>query len=252
MYKLLTVLLFFCLLTTVNAQKEDFAKNKGNALLVKMSVGAQTPGGHLQDRFGNSLSFGLGTDMITHEKNWIFGLEGYYFFGTQVKQDVLANLRTPQGQIIGNDRSYADIQLRQRGYYMGLLAGKLFLIPSKEKRSGVRVTVGGGFMQHKIRIQDDPVRQVPQLLGEYRKGYDQLSNGLAFNQYIGYQMLSNDGRINFTAGFEFTQGFTQNRRSYSFNLMGQDTTERTDLLYTFRLTWILPFYFGQGTDDIFY
>ena len=251
MYKILTILLFFSALTSVQAQI-DFAENKGNALLAKVSLAGQTPGGHLQDRFGNSMSFGLGTDVITNKNNWILGWEGFYFFGTQVKEDVLANLRTPQGQIIGNDRSYADVQLRQRGYYVGLLAGKMFVIPSKEKRSGIRVTAGGGFMQHKIRIQDDPIKQVPQLLGEYRKGYDQLTNGWALNQYIGYQMLSNDGRINFTAGFEFTQGFTQNRRSYSFNLLGQDTTERVDMLYAFRVTWILPFYFGQGTDEIFY
>ncbi len=252
MYRFFSVLLFSFIFSALTAQMDEFSENKGNAVLAKVSFAGQMPGGNLQDRFGNSLSFGLGADIITNDKNWILGLEGFYIFGTQVKEDVLASLRTPQGEIIGNDRSYADIQLRERGYYVGLLAGKMFIIPSKEKRSGVRVTVGGGLMQHKIRIQDDPVRQVPQLLGEYRKGYDQLSNGLALNQYIGYQMLSNDGKINFTAGFEFTQGFTKNRRNYSYNLMAQDTTDRMDLLYTFRVTWILPFYFGRGTDEIFY
>lgn len=252
MYKIFTLLLLILAFFHGNAQYDAYAGNKGNVLLAKVSMGFQTPGGYLQDRFGNSLSVGLGADVITHKKNWIVGIEGNYFFGTLVKQDVLASLRTPQGAIIGNDRNYADIQLRERGFYIGLLAGKLFLIPAKENRSGIRFTAGAGLLQHKIRIQDDPVRQVPQLLGEYRKGYDRLTNGLAFNEYIGYQILSNDGRINFTAGFEFTQGLTQNRRSFNFDTMSADTTERLDLLYTFRLTWIIPFYFGKGTEEIFY
>jgi hypothetical protein len=252
MKSVFTVFLFIISLSALKAQKDAFSENKGSSLLAKISVGFHTPGGHLQDRFGNGMSLGGGLDIITNKGNWIFGGEFNYFIGTEVKQDVLASLRNEQGQIIGNDRIYADIQLRERGFYTGLLMGKLFIIPSKEKRSGIRVTAGGGILQHKIRIQDDPVRQVPQLLGEYRKGYDRLTNGFALNEYIGYQILSNDGKINFTAGFEFTQGFTQNRRTMNFDTMSADTTKRVDLLYAFRITWVLPFYFGKGTESIFY
>lgn len=252
MNKIITLLLLLTSVYTIQGQSDTYAENKGNAILGKISVGWQMPGGHLQDRFGNSLSVGGGVDFISGKGNWILGAEFNYLFGTLVKQDVLASLRTPQGAIIGNDRDYADIQLRERGFYTGLLVGKVFLIPSRENRSGIRFTVGAGLLQHKIRIQDDPVRQVPQLLGEYRKGYDRLTNGLAFSEYIGYQILSNDGKINFTAGFEFTQGFTQNRRTVNFDTMLPDTTERLDLLYTFRVTWVLPFYFGKGTEEIFY
>ena len=251
MKNIIITFLFLLSISLLQAQN-DGARNKGNALIPKISFAAQLPGGHLEERFGQSLSFGLGLEYITNKNNWIIGLDFNYLFGTDVKEDVLANLRTPDGNIIGNDRSFADVVLRERGFYTGLSLGKLFLLSQKEKRSGIRFSLGAGLLQHKIRVQNDPTKGVPQLEGDYQKGYDRLTNGLALNQYIGYQMLSNDGRINFTAGFEFTQGFTKNRRNFNFDTQMFDDTDRKDYLYAFRVTWMIPFYFGKGTEDIYY
>lgn len=226
--------------------------NIGNGLLVNMSFGGQTPAGDLASRFGLNLNVGGGVDFLTRERNFIFGIEGSYIFGTDVRQDVIASLKTADGFIIANDRAYADIQLRQRGFYVGAIVGKLFSLSATNPRSGIRATFGLGLLQHKIRIQDDPFRGVPQLDEAYKKGYDRLSNGLTLSQFIGYQLLSADKRQNFYAGFDFVQGFTKNRRDFNFDTRTQDTEQRIDLLFGFRVGWVLPFYLGKGSDEIYY
>jgi len=226
--------------------------NQGNVLLVNVTYGVHSPRGDLSDRFGENFAIALQPEFITGENNFIFGLDGQYIFGTEVKEDVLFNLRTAEGFIIGNDRNPADIQLRERGFYIGANVGKLFSLSAKNPRSGLRITVGGGLLQHKIRVQDDPQRVVPQLTGEYKKGYDRLTNGLALQEFIGYQLLGRDRRLNFYAGFEFIQGFTQNRRTYNFDTMESVNEDRLDLLIGFRAGIALPFYFERSSGDIIY
>lgn len=243
----LTVLL---LSSPLPAQTWEPTINEGKGFLLNMGYGIQLPGGDLADRFGLNFSIEGAGDFIT-ENNWFFGIQGQYLFGSRVNEDVLAPLRTDEGFIIGNDRSPADIQLRQRGSYMGVRIGHLIGLSPTNARAGLRINIGGGLLQHRIRIQEDPARTVSQLTGDYQKGYDRLSNGPALHQYIGYQVLGRDGSVNFQAGFEFFQGFTQNRRSFNFDLGNSDSPSRVDLLIGFRLSWTLPFYSGRA-EDIYY
>lgn len=228
------------------------AENTGSALLFGFSYGFHLPGGDLQDRFGSNFSPGLQVDYLTDKKNWIFSIQSSLQFGSEVKTDVLAGLRTAEGFIIANDRSVADVQLRERGFYLGLSFGKLIGLAADNYRSGLRIDLGVGLLQHQIRIQDDPVRVVAPLTGDYRKGYDRLTNGPALRQFIGYQILSKNRRANFFAGIELIQAFTNNRRDFDFLTQQADLTNRIDLLHGFRLGLILPFYVGQSSDEIFY
>lgn len=220
------------------------------ALLFHLSYAFQLPGGDLADRFGHSFSLGSGLEYLT-ASNWIAGLQGQYFFGSQVQMDVLSGLRTPEGFIYGNDKSVADIQLRQRGFYVGAVVGKLLSLSADNPRAGLRLTLSGGLLQHRIRIQDDPISGVPQLSGDYKRGYDRLSNGLSLQQFIGYQLLSPDGLVNFYAGIELTQAFTENRRPFNFDTRQAESDRRTDLLFGIRLGWILPFYLRKA-NEIYY
>lgn len=244
--------LYPILLLAVTAFSQDDARNKGNAVIFHISYAFQFPALDLNQRFGSNSNVGIGTEYITGQSNLIFGIESGFLFGNEVKTDVLAGLRTNEGFIIGNDRAVADIGLRQRGFYAGAMAGKLFPLSQKEPRSGLRLTLGAGLLQHKIRIQDDPQRAVAPLAPEYKKGYDRLSNGLAFNGFIGYQMLSKDGRINFFAGLEGCYGATQNRRSLNFDTRIRDERRYNDVLIGLRAGWILPFYMGKAAREIYY
>jgi hypothetical protein len=245
-------ILFFCFLMSLPGVAQSGVQNEGAAILLGLSYGGHIPGGDLQERFGGNLSPALQLDYMTDKQNWIFSIQGSFQFGSEVKTDVLANLRTAEGFIIANDRAVADIQLRERGFYLGVSLGKLLSLSSTNYRSGLRIDVGAGLLQHQIRIQDDPVRTVAPLTGDYRKGYDRLTNGPALREFIGYQYQSLDRRANFFAGVELIQGFTQSRRDFDFLLQQKDTAKRIDLLTGFRIGLILPFYVGQNPDNIYY
>ncbi|HRI58218.1 MAG TPA: hypothetical protein PK228_00765 [Saprospiraceae bacterium] len=248
------ILLIICTLSVAFASGQvrpappnDEAGNKGKAILLHLLFGFHLPAGDMADRFGPDASFGLATEYLT-TKNFILGAEGQYFFGSKVNEDPLAILRTPEGDIIGKDRLLASVALRKRGYYFGGLVGKLFTF--NEKRAGIRLTFGAGYMRHWIRIQDDN-SSVTQLTGDYKKGYDRLTGGLALNQFIGWQNLAPDGRSNWLIGLEFNEGFTNTLRDWDFNDMRKLDDSRLDLRIGLRVAWTLPFYQGPP-EEIFY
>ncbi|MEO1518295.1 MAG: hypothetical protein AAFV95_24975 [Bacteroidota bacterium] len=246
-------LVVFCLGLSCwcTAQEQRVYDNDHPVLLATITGGVSWPGADMAKRFDRNLSVGLAPEWIT-KNNWIFGVDYQFHFGRFVREDVIANLRTPDGLIVGNTRSFAAIVLRQRGFYAGAHVAKLINLDPNSNRSGLRLGVGMGLLQHKIRIQDDPESFVPSLDETYKKGYDRLTNGLAFQQFVGYQLLSSNRLINFYLGFEFTQGFTQNRRSFNFDTRTADTAKRLDLLYAIKIGWSLPFYIGESGEEIFY
>ena len=235
----------------VFAQNPEFTSNEGTILAAHLSYGYQVPGGDLLDRFGSNFSAGIGLQLFL-PSNWVLEAEGQLLFGQQVKIDVLAPLRSPEGYLFGLDGGTAEVLLRERGWWFGASLGKLFPVISTNPRSGLQINIGAGLLQHKIRIQDDPLVSVPALSGEYKKGYDRLSNGLSLKQFIGYQHFSINRRINFFIGLEFTQGFTESRRNWNIDEMAREEGARIDLLYGIRAGWVLPFYIGEGSGGTIY
>jgi len=248
------ILLFVLLAVSPNlfAQHgwEDERSNEGEVLLLNFQFGFHAPGGDLAGRFGGNSSVGGGLDFMT-QKNLLLGFQANLHFGNKVDEDVLTTLRNNEGLIFGDESGIANVQLRERGLYLGGHAGKIFRL-SKNSRSGIRVTSGIGFFQHKIRIQNDPVVFVSQLSSNYKKGYDRLTNGVAFTEFIGYHILSKNRLVNFVAGFEFTQAFTASRRSFNFDTRTKEKGSRLDLLTGIRIGWSLPFYIGENPDEIQY
>ncbi len=231
------------------------AINTYNVITLNVTYGFHVPGGDLSNRFGNNFSLGGGLDLITEKKNLIFGLKGNNLFGNVVKEDVLLSLRDSDGFILGSvgagQATYAEVFLRERGFYAGGHIGKLFAMSNKNKRAGIRLTFGAGLLQHKVRIQDE-TGSADQLKGELIQGYDQLSNGLAFEQFIGYQQLNRKTGANFFAGFELTEAFTKNRRNINFATQSRDNQSRFDVLLGFRVGWLFSFYVGERAEDIRY
>jgi len=221
--------------------------NKDKAILFHVTVGGHIPGADMAKRFGLDGSIGGRLEFIS-KSNWIIGAEGEFFFGNDVRENPLKILELTDGYVIGNDGLPASIYLLERGYGGDGYIGKLF--PTGKKRSGIRVTLGGGFMRHKIRIQDD-TRSVTQITSDYQKGYDRFTGGLALNQFVGWQQVGKNKRVNFTIGFECIQGFTNTLRSWDFNEMRKLDDQRFDLRFGLRMSWILPFYLTKS-DEIYY
>ncbi len=242
---LLTLLCFFLIYTS------DAQVNVRDSIISSPFFAAtytiQVPGADLNDRFG--LNSNLGFQALWKTKqNWIFGFSGNFLFGSDVKEDsVLAGISTEQGAVLGQDGKYADIRYFERGYTVQSHVGKLFPVIGPNPNSGILIMGGIGFIQHKIRIETIG-NTVPHLNKAYKKGYDRLTNGLYLSQFIGYQHFGNRRMINFYAGIDLGQGFTENRRSYNFDTMGPDNTKRLDLFYGAKVGWIVPLYKKRPND----
>ncbi|MGB0863518.1 MAG: hypothetical protein ACPGXZ_11420 [Saprospiraceae bacterium] len=247
---LFIILLITICYTQIWAQSTE--EKKGfEATTFNLTYATQFPAGDMSRDFNLNFNFGGGIQYFSKSR-WILGAEGGYMFGNDPKVDVLANMRTIDGEILSSDRTYGIVFQEERGFYIGLLAGKLIPISKKYPNSGLRLTLSAGFLQHKIFIEDRGAN-IPQLTDEYIKGYDRLTNGFALTQFIGYQHFGNKGRINFFAGLEFTQGFTKNRRSWDFFAQQRFDENRIDLLNGIRIGWALVLvHDSYDADEILY
>ncbi|NQX91849.1 MAG: hypothetical protein HRT74_06960 [Flavobacteriales bacterium] len=211
------------------------------------TYGYHLPGGDLADRFGNSNA--LGADFyVKTKKNWFIGTEANFIFGNEVfEPGLLSNLYTDRGEVIDQDGEVSILNISQRGWSITANGGKLFRVFGSNANSGLLIRGGIGFIQHKIRIEHQ-VNTLPQLDGDYEKGYDRLTNGLLLKQFVGYYHMSNNRLANFVVGFEMYQGFTQGRRDFNFDTQTVDDQPRFDVLAGFKVGWVIHFYRRTGQE----
>ncbi len=208
-----------------------------NLFTINAAYSLQLPGGNLSQRFGINSSIGIGT-MYKTKKNWLFYGFWDYKFGNQLTSEatnIFNNIKTNSGQIINKDGEYGIIHLSERGFATSVNIGKI--IPLKfesNTHSGILFYLGPYFLQHKIYIENDG-NNIPEVIGDYRKGYDKLTNGFGANEFLGYIHYSNSQIFNFFAGLEFSQAFTKNRRSFDFYLRTAETQKRTDMLFSIKI-----------------
>ena len=176
-------------------------------------------------------------------------MEGSYFFGNNVREDVVSSIRNDKGQITDNEGYPADLRLTQRGWNIYGNVGYVISKLGHNPNSGVFFTVGGGWMQHKVNLYDAN-KKVAAVNGDLKKGYDRLTGGFALTQFVGYKYISNNRIANCYFGFEFYEGFTQSLRGYNYDTGLADTQKRFDMLIGFRFGWILPLY--KRTKDFYY
>ena len=208
-------------------------------------------GGDFAKRFGNTMSVGGGVEYVSLPKGWLIGSQYMWQFGSKVKEDPLAQLRDSDGKILSDIGEYADISMRQRGSLMALYGGKIFKIKDDGMRfSGIRVSVGGGWWQHRIRIADNQ-SNAPQV-ADYRQGYDRMSAGFLLTESIGYQIVSRNKTINVFFGLDFSQGFTRNRRGYQYDLRTSDAPLRFDNISGVRFAFAIPLWTKTNAEEIEY
>lgn len=233
----------------VDAQEETkIVTETFDVLSFNIGYGYEIPSGDLADRYGDNLKFTLGSQYLT-AKNWTYEFDFNLMFGDEVKEDVLSSFRNENGNLIGSNGDLADVFSRERGFFMGALIGKIFSNP--DKQNGIKVAAGGGVLSHNIRFLDESSGFF-QINGDYLKGYDRLTRGFALKQQIGYEYHSKNGRINLNLVFEFTQGFTNNIRTYHFDKGMHISEKRLDLLYGLRATYMLPVWRKSSIDKPIY
>jgi hypothetical protein len=210
--------------------------------LVRASYVAQIPVGDYADRFGFTNHIG-GSFAYKTKSNWLFSLGGHYIFGNSVvgKEQLLSEMINSNNLIIGNGGEQAFVDISQEGYSLNFTVGKIFPWVAPNPNSGFVFTLGAGFMEHWIRYNSEG-DDVPQLIGDYHKSYDRLINGVFIQEFVGYHYQGNTRLLNFYGGFEFTQGFTGNRRSYDIPSMSVRDEKYNDFLFGIKIGWMMPFY----------
>ena len=248
---LVYVALFFLSFSRLLAQETGHETKKEDAgLITGFSYGYFIPGGDLSSRYGNNFKIDIAPAYYFYNSNFFIGLELSYLFGPEVKINPLSNLITYDEQIISIDKTFAVLSMDERGFQAGINIGKI--IPfNNHIRSGLKLELGANVLRHWIHFQND-YAILPQLEGEYLKGYDRLTGGISMKEFIGYQYLKQESRINFYAGFEFIQGFTKSLRKYNYDMAVYDLKERKDYLYGFKIGWILPLYKVNNPEEIYY
>jgi len=208
--------------------------------LISMHSGVQFPAGDLNERFGNSASIGASYGYKT-ARNWTFGVEGGFLFGSNVKQEVALDIRTAEGEIIDDNGGLVEMLVQQRGFHFTGFVAKTLPVIGPNDNSGLFLKAGVGLLQHKIRLETRK-NDISILEGDYIKGYDRLTNGLVLQQFVGYQHCSNNRRVNYTIGLEFMEGFTQSRRDFNYDLQRKDDQKRMDILIGLKVGWSFLIY----------
>jgi hypothetical protein len=228
-----------------------FSQVRDSAIFIPMFTGSysfQIPGGELKDRYGPNSNVSV-SFLVKNKKGILYGLGADFLFGSNLKPEargVLDSLRLDNGEILNDNGEYAKIVMSERGFYLWGKAGYLLPVRKINPNSGFLFTVSTGLFQHKIRIENDG-NNTYQILGDYKKGYDRLTNGLAVSEFCGFMFFGKRQVVNFFAGFEFQQAWTRCRRDFNFDTRVKDNHLRTDLLYGFRIGWMVPLYKRMST-----
>ncbi|MBK9981501.1 MAG: hypothetical protein IPP15_03590 [Saprospiraceae bacterium] len=229
-----------------------YSQASKNVKLLEFKYGFQAPMADLKTRFGGSNDLGLSLQFASLTHTTFIGVEGIFFFGSTVKEDVLANLRTFDGNIIGIQGAIGDVSLKERGFYAGLDAGKIFKTTKVENNlTGIRAQVGAGLLQHKIRVQDN-ANNIPSLDKKYIKGYDRLTNGPAVHLSIGYQYENPNNNFHFNLMGDIYGSRTASRRDYDNMTGGYLDEKRTDILAGLTISYIVSISRTDKADHIYY
>ncbi len=253
-----TLVLFLLLLASVCAQAQQdedlFGPMGGSATKSAFLIGAQggydMPFGDMAKNYGPSWRVG-GSLQYRLPSNWQFGVKGDFLFGSDMRDDsLLSNLKDASGFYLNNEGRRVGMEIAERGYLLGLTAGKMIPFSKLHPNRGLLLQLTAGFMQHKVfyfNLQDN----FSQLRGDYKKGYDRLTNGMFVEPYVGYQHFSENGLINFHVGVGATLGFTAGRRDWQLDLARPYKEARFDGLFGVRAGWYFAIY-KKRSEDIFY
>ena len=210
----------------------------------------QIPGGDLAERFGHNSTIGPGI-IYKDKKNWMYTLEVNFIFGNEAKNanEIISELTTDDGFIIGLDGTYANIRPMERGFTLFAKVGKVIPTFNINPNSGLFFNLGIGYLQHKIKwdVEDN---NVPQLDGDLKKGYDRFTEGISLTQSFGLFYMADTRIWNFRISAEVIEGFTKTKR-YNFDTQSGNPDRRIDIYYGLKASWMIPL-FGRAPKAIYY
>ena len=230
------LLIITCLISSMIMAQEI---EKKSDILFSINHTLQIPAGDLANRFGYNSDISLSI-LYKTPNNYSINLEGGFLFGSQVKEDNLfESINGENGFLISQNGEIPIIRFFERGAHFDVSFGKYFELPSKQHESGILLSIGAGYMYHKIFIETI-VTELPQLNQELLKGYDRLCGGPLIKQFIGYYYFGGNSNIRFFTGIEAIQGFTKDLREYNYTTQTYVDENRIDQLFGLKFGFIVP------------
>jgi hypothetical protein len=207
------------------------------------------PLGLLNKRFGPINGVGAGVSYRTIN-GLIIGADFSPLWSDKVKEtQSLDSITGPSGYLIDNNGNIAIIRRYMFGFHGQLFLGYLFKIKRDNPHTGIVIRSGFGFLQHKIRHQFTQ-NIMPQLEGDMYKGYDRLTRGTMFTQYIGYQYSSALRPLHLWGGITFDNATTYDLRGYNYTTRTFVNEKRIDRMVGIRAGVIIPlFLHGKGRGE---
>lgn len=242
----LTSALIFIMITPSLSQEKNFTN------LLEFRYGFHFPLADMKDRFGSNSDIGVSFENVNSSQKVFFGADATFFFGNVVREDVLAGLRTFDGSIIGIDGYPGDVNLKERGFYLGLNTGKIFPTGKEEKNlTGFRAQLGAGLLQHKIRVQDN-FKSIVALEKRNLKGYDRLTNGPAIHFAAGFHYQHPKNNFHFNIMSDLYAARTRSRRDFDNPTGGYLSERRTDILAGITIAYVVSISNSSGAEHIYY
>lgn len=227
-------------LSTLTVFCQEPAKNIQNEIIfLSINHSYQNPLGQLANKFGHNSNISS-TFSYLNRNNLLFSLEAGFLFGPSVKENTLfQSIDGNNGNLISQNGEIPTIRLFERGGHIDVSFGKFFQFNNKKHKSGVVLSLGLGYLYHKIFIET-LITQLPQINETLLKGYDQLHGGLASKEFIGYMYFSDSNNIKFLIGLEAIQGYTKSLREYNYDTQLFDNENKIDHLIGIKCGIIIP------------
>ncbi len=235
---------------SLTAKYKDSSNIGTPAIVLKFGTGYYYGLGDLGKRFPQFSTLPAGF-FYRSPRNLIFGIEYNRFLGNQYKLDSLyGGIMGPSLQILDKNGFPAVIRYYMRGYSFQGYVGKAFKISPRSKYGQIQANIGGGIMQHYIKMRFDK-GILPQLEGNYYEGYDRLTNGFMITQSLYYQ-YNNAQSLSFYCGINMVESFTKNQRNWDYGTMRKDNANRKDNYFGFAAGILIPIQIKSSNNTEYY
>lgn len=209
--------------------------------MIGMHYTAVLPAGDLKDRYGFLNQLGL-TAGYKDRANFVYGLEGNFYFGNTVKNDSIFDFMTDNlGNISEADGQFGIIEVLSRGFNIHAHVGKIIPMFGSNPNSGLYVSLGAGYSLMKYRIQTT-YDFIPIVEAENRNLYDRQTIGFSLHQFVGYSLINATRPIHFYAGVYANQSFSEFTRSWFYDQGPSPQGILRDFQFGLRAGWYIPIY----------
>ena len=247
-----------CLLFSSKAQTISDNTDTLSCPIVSFNFVPWLAQGAMNDMFTSPmLDFGVSA-MYKTKSNFLFGIEGSFFFGNdnlKNRQERLRSLYTEAGTIIGTGGTDAGVEAYNRGLVGLLQIGKIIPVIKNNPNSGIFIMVGAGIAQNQI-VYTPWLEETPQLSDDYIKLYDHQQRGVVISERVGFWYMNNKKNyLNLHVSFEFTQMWLKSTRQYVIDdymgIRGKDNNKYFSHIYGIKLGWMIPLE-GKSTQEYYY